>query len=80
MAFGVVIRWVDRQWEEYPNAVHWLGLLVAAAWLPATVFEPHPIWLGAAIVWSAFWTVIFVWRWLAWLHRLDGKCRRRRNR
>ena len=76
----IMIRWIDRQWDQYPNAVNWLGLIIAALCLPLIVIGWRPLTIAFAVLWAAFWTILFGWRWVVHLRRLDGKWQRGRKR
>jgi len=65
MRLRTVIRWIDRQWDEFPNASNWLGLIVAAGRLPLLIFGRSEVTSEIAVLWAAVWIAFFGWRFLA---------------
>lgn len=77
-----LIKWIDRQYESAGamKAQSWLGLLVAAPWLVALLFDKEVFAVTFAAVWSVVWTGLFVWRAGPWLSKLDKRWQRKRRR
>ena len=75
-----IIKWIDKQWDAYPNARNWLGLIVAAGWLPLMIIGWQTTTVTIAVLWGVVWIGLFGWRFFVQFERLDAKSRRRRQR
>ena len=76
MDLASLIKWVDREWDQYPNAKSSLDLLLVAVVLPLMLIGWNPVTVTLALVWCVPWTGLYFWRWTAWTGRLEARQRR----
>lgn len=75
-----IITWVNREWDNYPNALYMWALIVSGAWLLVLLLDRDPIAIAIALFWTVFWTGLFGWRMAGWLRKLDKRWQRGRKR
>lgn len=80
MKSAIIIKWIDRQWGEYPNAPNWLGLIIVGGLLPLMAVGWRPITVAVAILWAAAWTILFSWRWTVHIRKVDSAWQKRRKK
>ena len=80
MDLASLIKWVDREWDGYPNAKASLGLLLIVVLFPLMLIGWNPVTVTLALVWCVPWTGLYLWRWTAWVGRLKARQRRARKR
>lgn len=79
MTLGPLIRWIDREWDRFPNASFSLGLILLAVWLPLMLIGWNPVTLTIGALWSILWIGLYAWRWVAMINRLDARFRKKRR-
>lgn len=80
MKFQTLIKWIDREWDQFPKASYSLCLILLAAWVPLMLAGWTAVTIAVGGVWGAFWIAIYTWRWLRWIKRVDAKSQRKKLR
>jgi uncharacterized membrane protein YdjX (TVP38/TMEM64 family) len=80
MKLANLIKWIDREWDQFPKASYSLCLILLAAWFPLMLIGWNAVTIVVGGVWGALWIALYAWRWLALIKRLDAKSQRKRLR
>ena len=73
MDLASLIKWVDREWDQYPNAKSSLILPLIAVVFPLMLIGWNPVTVTLAFVLCVPWMGLYFWRWTAWMGRLDAR-------
>ena len=81
MSAASLIKWIDREYDEYPGkATSSLCLLLIAVVLPLMIIGWNAVTVSLAFIWSVPWTALYLWRGAAWVGRLEANRKRRERR
>lgn len=80
MDLASLIKWVDREWDQYPKAKSSLILPLIAILFPLTLIGWNPVTVTLAFALCVPWMGLYFWRWTAWMGRLEARQRRSRKR
>ena len=77
-AWARLIDWIDHDWDRIPAAQRGL-FIMATGWLALMLIDRNVVTLSLAGAWSAFWLGLYLWRFKAFVRKLDQRARKKRK-